>query len=270
MRLKDRVAIVTGAARGIGAGIARCLAAEGARIGIVDVDRAGAQATAAALAVDALGIGADCSQEGAMREATAAVVARFGRLDILVNNAGAGPPALPTVLSPFMALDQAAWDEWLASNLRTTFAATKAAIPHLQAVGTASVVNIASIAALVPSVALPAYGAAKAGVIALTRTLALELAASNIRVNVICPGFLWTRVWETMATEMKLVLPAYANLTPREIFEEAVKRATPLRREQTPEDIGRLTVFLSSDDAVNITGQVIAVDGGITLTNVLS
>jgi NAD(P)-dependent dehydrogenase (short-subunit alcohol dehydrogenase family) len=270
VRLKDKVAIVTGAARGIGAGIARCLAAEGARVGVVDIDGPGAESTAASLGVEAVGLGADCSQEAGMHTATEAIVARLGRLDILVNNAGAGPPALPTVLSPFMALDQAAWDQWLASNLRTTFASTKAAIPHLQSGGAGAIVNIASIAALIPAVALPAYGAAKAGVVALTRTLALELAASNIRVNAICPGFLWTRVWETMATEMKTVTPDYANLTPREIFDAAVQRSTPLGREQTPEDIGRLTVFLTSDEAANITGQVIAVDGGITLKNAAS
>jgi NAD(P)-dependent dehydrogenase (short-subunit alcohol dehydrogenase family) len=93
----------------------------------------------------------------------------------------------------------------------------------------------------------------------------LELGPYNIRVNVICPGLLWTRVWEMLAMIIKAGTPQLKDMTPREIFLEQVKRSTPLGREQTPEDIGKLTVFLVSDDACNITGQVISVDGGITL-----
>jgi NAD(P)-dependent dehydrogenase (short-subunit alcohol dehydrogenase family) len=135
----------------------------------------------------------------------------------------------------------------------------------LQARGGGSIVNIASIAGLIPAVAIPAYGAAKAGVISLSKSLALELAAHNIRVNAICPGFLWTRAWEMLAMMMKMGLPQYADMEPRDIFLDQVKRGVPLGREQTPEDIGKLAVFLSSKDGENITGQAISVDGGITL-----
>ena len=107
--------------------------------------------------------------------------------------------------------------------------------------------------------------AAKAGVVHLTRTLALELGPHAIRVNAICPGFLWTRAWEGLATLMQATVPAFAELEPRDIFLEVVKRQVPLGREQTPEDIGKLVAFLASDDACNITGQEIKVDGGITL-----
>ena len=116
-----------------------------------------------------------------------------------------------------------------------------------------------------PSVQIPAYAAAKAGVISLTRSLALELAPADVRVNAICPGFLWTRAWEAMAAGMKLSVPAFADLDPRDIFLSVVKQGVPLGREQTPEDIGKLAAFLCSEDARNITGQWIAVDGGITL-----
>jgi NAD(P)-dependent dehydrogenase (short-subunit alcohol dehydrogenase family) len=267
MRLKDRVAIVTGGARGIGAGIARCLADEGARVALVDIDGEEAASTAAKLGGETLGIGADVSEEAQSAQATEQVVGRFGRLDVLVNNAGGGgPKGLQGAGNPFTRVEQVGWDDQLAVNLRTTFAATKAALPHLQQQGRGSIVNIASIAGLLPTVAIPAYAAAKAGVISLTRTLALELGPKDIRVNVICPGFLWTRAWELLATGMKMTVPQYADMEPRQIFLETVKRGTPLGREQTPEDIGKLTVFLCSDDAANITGQVIAVDGGISLS----
>lgn len=266
MRLNGTVAIVTGGARGIGAGIARCLAAEGARVGLIDVDGPEAEQTAATLGVEALGVGADVSQEGPAQTAVDQIAARFGGLDILVNNAGGGGQhSMTGIGNPITRIDQAGWDDQLATNLRTTFAASKAAIPHLQRRGGGSIVNIASIAGQIPAVAIPAYGAAKAGVISLTKSLALELAAHNIRVNAICPGFLWTRAWEMLAMLMKMGIPQYADAEPRAIFLDQVQRGVPLGREQTPEDIGKLVAFLSSADAVNITGQAIAVDGGITL-----
>ncbi len=266
MRLKGRVAIVTGAARGIGAGIAKCLAADGAQIGIMDIDEVAAKETAASLGVEAIGIGADVSQEYAARDATDLIVEKLGRLDILVNNAGGGGPnAITSVGNPFTRIDQAGWDDALMTNLRTVFSATKAAIPHLQKSEAGAIVNIASIAGLLPAVPIPAYGAAKGGVIALTRSLAVEMAQYNIRVNAICPGYLWTRAWETLSTGMKMMNPEFADVEPRDIFLGIVKQSTLLGREQTAEDIGKLAAFLSSDDAINITGQIISVDGGVTL-----
>jgi len=269
MRLSGKVAIVTGGARGIGAGIVRCLANEGALVGIVDIDGVEAEKTAATLGVRAIGLAADASDEYAIAEATSRICAELGGLDIFVNNAGAGtgvirPEEIPS--GPGLEnLPQASWDAQLANNLRTTFAGCKAAIPRLRARGGGTIVNIASIAALVPSPQLVAYGAAKAGVVHLTKSLALELGPSNIRVNAICPGFLWTRAWEGLALMMKLTRPEFRDMEPREIFLAAVKQAAPLGREQTPEDIGKLVCFLASDDAINITGQEIKVDGGITL-----
>jgi NAD(P)-dependent dehydrogenase (short-subunit alcohol dehydrogenase family) len=268
MKLAEKVAIVTGGARGIGAGIARCLAAEGAKLALVDVDGGEAQKTAASLGVEAIGVAADVSTEAAAAEATAKVVAHFGGLDVFVNNAGAAkgdPNDFGGLGNPFTNITQEGWDGQLENNLRTTFAGCKAAIPHLEKRGGGSIINIASIAGLLAVPALPAYGAAKAGVISLSRSLALELGPKNIRVNAICPGFLWTRAWEMLATLMKMAVPEYASLEPHDIFLDQVKRGVPLAREQTPEDIGKLTAFLASDDARNITGQAISVDGGITL-----
>jgi len=268
MKLAGKIAIVTGGARGIGAGIAHALAAQGATLAIVDVDEEQAQKTVSALGADAIGVGADVSTESAAAEATGKVVERLGGLDIFVNNAGAGkgdPRDFGGLGNPFTNITQDGWDGQIENNLRTTFAGCKAAIPHLEKRGGGSIVNIASIAGLLATPALPAYGAAKAAVIHLSRTLALELGPKNIRVNAICPGFLWTRAWEMLATLMKMGVPEYANFEPREIFLDQVKRGVPLGREQTPDDIGALAAFLVSDAGQNITGQAISVDGGITL-----
>jgi NAD(P)-dependent dehydrogenase (short-subunit alcohol dehydrogenase family) len=268
MRLQGKVALVTGGARGIGEGIARCLAAEGARVAIVDIDGVQAEKTAASLDGTHLGLAADVSQETEIAGAVERVVRELGGLDVVVNNAGAGTGSEDpdAVASPGIEnLTQDSWDGQVANNLRTTFLTSKVSVPHLRARGGGCIVNIASIAGLMPSPQLAAYGAAKAGVIHLTRTLALELAPSDIRVNAICPGFLWTRAWEGLASLMKERVPAFKDAEPRDIFLGVVKSGVPLGREQTPDDIGKLVAFLASDDAHNITGQEIKVDGGITL-----
>jgi NAD(P)-dependent dehydrogenase (short-subunit alcohol dehydrogenase family) len=270
--LTGKTAIVTGGARGIGAGIARVLASQGARVAIFDLDGAEAEKTAAALPSPGMALACDVAVEADTAKAVRAVVDRFGGLDIVVNNAGVGrgpsdpgvPRSAPGGLGS-AALSAAQWDDYLSQNLKTTFVTTCAAFTHLNARGGGAIINIASIAGLVASPRLPAYAAAKAGVISLTKTLALEYAPHDIRVNAICPGFLWTRAWEGLAGALKLSVPEYAALDPRGVFLEVVKRGVPLGREQTPEDIGQLTAFLASDAARNITGQWIAVDGGITL-----
>ena len=266
-KLHGKVALVTGAARGIGAGIAQCLAAEGAAVAILDLDGGSATATAKALGTPAIGLAADAADERAMADAAKQVVAAFGGLDIMVNNAGGAGSDIESMGmgAPFANVTQRGWDTQLQSNLRTTFAGCKAAIPHLQARGGGAIVNIASIAGLMAMPSVPAYAAAKAGVISLTRSLALELGPSLIRVNAICPGFLWTRAWEFLAGLMKAGMPEYTAMSPRDIFLDVVRRNTPMGREQTPEDIGHLVAFLASDGAANITGQEIKVDGGITL-----
>lgn len=269
MQLRDKVAVVTGAARGIGLGIAKCLADQGASVAILDLDGAEAARAAATFGDRGFGVGADCSRDADMAAASAKVAERFGGIDFFVNNAGGARPDRPEALAaagnPFTRITEAAWDEQLQTNLRTTFAGCKAAIPHLEKRGGGAIVNIASIAGLMPMVTAPAYGAAKAGVISLTRSLALELAGRQVRVNAICPGLLWTRAWETMALMMKKTVPALANLEPRQIFLEHVRKLVPMGHEQTPEDIGQLTAFLCGPGGRLLTGQAITLDGGQTL-----
>jgi len=271
INLDGKVAIVTGGARGIGEGIARRLAAGGARVAILDLDGETAAATAKSLPTASAGMACDVAEAEDVAGAVKGIAASFGRIDFLVNNAGAGRGPMPTDIPAeamgggITAVTQEAWDLTLAQNLRTTFVASKAAIPFIRAQGSGAIVNIASIAGLGASPTLAAYAAAKAGVINFTMSLALELAPNDIRVNAICPGFLYTRAWEGLATMMRNTNPAFASLTPREVFERVVLSGVPMRREQTPEDIGNLAAFLCSELARNITGQYVSVDGGITL-----
>jgi NAD(P)-dependent dehydrogenase (short-subunit alcohol dehydrogenase family) len=259
--LTDKVALITGGARGIGAAIGHVLAAQGARVALLDLDGTEAEKTAAALP-RAMALACDVGVESEVTTAVRAVVAQFGGLDILVNNAGIGRPVGRGGRVDDMSA--AEWDEQLAQDLRTTFVTTKAAAPHLKAHG-GVIVNIASITGLVASPRIAAQAAAKAGMISLTKSLALDYAPYDIRVNAICPGFVWSRPWEHIAAGLKRTTPEFAELDPPAIFQEIVKRTVPLGRAQTTDDIGHLTAFLASDAARNITGQWIAVDGGITL-----
>jgi NAD(P)-dependent dehydrogenase (short-subunit alcohol dehydrogenase family) len=261
--LTRKLALITGGARGIGAGIARTMAGQGARVALLDLDGAEAEKTAAGLPTPGMAVTCDVADETDVAAAVQTVVERFGGLDVLVNNAGVGRPVGSSGRVDDMSA--ADWDEQLAQDLRTAFVTTKAAAPHLKARGSGAIVNISSITGLVGSATQPAQAAAKAGMISLTKSLALDYAPHDIRVNAICPGFVWSRPWERLTAGLKRTVPEFADLDARGIFLEVVKRAVPLGREQTLEDIGQLAAFLASDAARNITGQWIAVDGGITL-----
>lgn len=267
MSIEGKVVLVTGAGRGIGAGIARCFAERGAVVAVTDLEETMAVEAARALPTTAAGYAADASSQADMGACFDKVVRAFGKLDVLVNNAGIGGldlnPAQLTSGDPGTGMTDAEWDEQLRYNLRTTFASSNAAIPRLSDGG--SIVNIASIAALNGTPGLIAYGAAKAGVVHLTKSLALQLAPRKIRVNCICPGLLWTRAWELLTARMQAEQPELSNVPQRQIFESVVADMTPLGGEQTPADIGHLAVFYASDEARMITGQWVAVDGGITL-----
>jgi len=269
MNLENKVVLVTGAGlpNGIGAGIARCFANENAKVIITDLEGARIDETIASLPGDVTGLIADASSQEAMLEAADQIIGQHGRIDVLVNNAGIGGPVpqldkLAEEL-PGSSMADLAWDAQLISNLRTTFASSSAVVPKMEDGG--NIVNIASVAALGPAVELPAYGAAKAGVVHLTKTHAIQFAPRQIRVNCICPGLLWTRAWELLTAGMKMNNPDLANVSQREIFEGVVAQSIPLGGEQTPEDIGNLAVFYASDRARMITGAVVAVDGGMAL-----
>jgi NAD(P)-dependent dehydrogenase (short-subunit alcohol dehydrogenase family) len=248
-RLDGKIAIITGAASGIGRATARRLAAEGASTVVADLDAAGAKLVAdeiAAAGGEATAVQADLGNNDSVRAMVEAAVTAYGGLDILHNNAAATRLAATKDL-PVSAADPDVWDETLRVNLRGAMVAIQAAAPHMIARGGGSVINTASGAGLAGDLRNPAYGASKAALISLTRYVATEFGKQGIRCNAISPGF--------------IVIP---GKTGRKAVEATMLRHHLTPRLGRPEDIAALVVFLASDESAFITGQNICVDGGMT------
>ena len=246
MRLEDKVVIVTGAAKGIGAAIADACAREGARVAALDLDGPGADAVAAALrgrGADALALRADVTRAADIRAALDAVLARWDRVDVLVNNAGGF-----AVIRATEDIPESEWDAIVASNLTSVFLCVKAVLPVMKRQRYGRIVNLASVVGRGGAVRVTShYAAAKAGVIGLTRHLALEVGADGITVNAVAPG--------TTATERVL-----RARTPEETLR--VAQAIPVRRLGEPGEIADAVVFLASDAAAFINGATLDVNGG--------
>jgi NAD(P)-dependent dehydrogenase (short-subunit alcohol dehydrogenase family) len=243
------VALVTGAARGLGLAAARRFLAEGWQVALLDRDGATLQAAHAALAEPArtLALHADVSDPQAVAAAFEALQRRFGRLDALVNNAGVA------IFKPILQTTPADWREVMATNLDGPFLCTQAAAPLMQAGGGGAVVNIASISGLRASTLRVAYGTSKAAVIQLTKQQAAELGAVGIRVNCVAPGPVDTAMAQAVHT------PAI-----RRAYHDAI----PLGRYGTEAEIAAAVFFLCSPQASYVNGQVLAVDGGFDSTGI--
>jgi len=245
-RLKDKIALVTGSAAGIGLATADLFAAEGAHVYITDVDGEGAEKAAAALLAKGLKASAMAVDVSRGQDVTAlmrTIEQQHGRLDVVVNNAGIN------VRTDFRNMTDADWVRLREVNLDGIIRIARDAFPLMKASGRASLVNLASIMGHRGMRTLAAYGATKGAISALTRGLAVEYAPFGIRVNALAPGFI-----ETALTERVLRIEA---------FSRALLEQTPLRRFGTGEDVARAVLFFASDESAFITGAELAVDGGM-------
>ncbi len=250
-QLKGKVALITGAASGMGRAIALRYAKEGASVCVVDIDRPGGEEVTRMVrdrGGDADFVRCDVAQRDDVRQAVAATIRRFGKLHILVNNAGIYDPGdTPSVEN----LKETTWDRVLAVNLKGPFYFCKYAIPEIVTCGGGAIVNIASTAGMVAS-DRAAYGASKGALIAMTRAVARQYGADNVRSNVICPGPIDTPLAEAARA-------ARAELDPAPFTVPVL-----LDRLGTPEEVAELALFLVTDDASYITAAIYPVDGGLT------
>ncbi len=246
MKLKDKVALITGGARGIGQSIALTFAKEGADIVVADVNLEVAQKTASeieALGRKALALEMDVTDFAKVEEGVNKILDKFGKVDILVNNAGITKDNL------ILRMSQAEWDAVINVNLKGTFNCIKAVSRPMIKQRSGKIVSIASIIGLMGNPGQANYAASKAGIIALTKTVAKELSSRNINANAVAPGFI--------QTEMTAKLP--------ENVKAKMMEAIPLAKLGMPQDVANVCLFLASEDASYITGQVITVDGGMVM-----
>jgi 3-oxoacyl-[acyl-carrier protein] reductase len=246
--LKGVRALVTGAGSGIGKAVARRLAAGGCRVAAADLDEGRAQEVARTIREgggDCLAIRADVARQKDVDRMTAEAVSAFGGLDVLVNNAGVGSMGF------IETVEDKEIERVFGVNLVGVIRATRAAAPHLKGSGRGRIVNVASVEGIRGSGLLPVYSATKAGVIGLTRANAVELARFGVTVNAVCPG--------PIQTEM------LGPLMQDERYREKMLKGIPMRRLGVPEDVAGAVAFFASEESAFITGNVLVIDGGMTV-----
>ena len=250
-RLDGKVAIITGAASGIGRGTAMRFAGEGAAVVIADLNVEGGEAAVRDCREHggrAVFQKADVSSEAEIMALVARAVKEFGRLDIIYNNAGIGG-----AVGPLEQISVEDWDRSIAVLLRSVFLGIKHSVPEMRKAGGGSIISTASVAGIRGFAGLHPYCAAKAGVVNLTRSAAVEFAKDQIRVNCICPGGINTPILHRNQPGVK------------EAMEEWMAKGQPIQRAGHPEDIAGMALYLASDDARWVTGQAMIVDGGLTV-----
>jgi len=245
MRLKDKVAIVTGGAQGFGQAIAETFVREGARVAVLDLNEEGAKAVAKPLGRKAFGMKCDVSKGRDVERAVAKTIERYGRVDILVNNAGTSHKN-----QPMLQVDEATFDRVFAVNVKSIFHFAHAVVPVMRGQGSGVIINIGSTAGIRPRPGLTWYNASKGAVNLMSKSMAVELAPDGIRVCAIAP----------VAGETPLLATFMGEDTPakRALF----KASIPMGRLSTPQDIADATLFLAGDPGHFLTGVVLEVDGG--------
>jgi NAD(P)-dependent dehydrogenase (short-subunit alcohol dehydrogenase family) len=249
MRLAGRVAFVTGGAQGIGRAIVERFLAEGAQVALVDIDQIAAAETIAALGPNdyLLSLMCDVTSEREVQDAVATTIERFGGLDILINNAGMNAYGDATTMT------EGDWNRLFDVDLKASWLCAKHALPALAASGRGSIVNIASIHALMTIKGFFPYAAAKSAILGLTRSLALDYGTSNVRANAVCPGYVRTRL-----------VQEWFDLQDDPGVEARVIEQQPLGRIGEPAEVASLVAFLASDESSYMTGAVISIDGGLS------
>ena len=254
MRLKGDVAIITGAGQGIGKAIALLFAKEGADIVVADLNLEAATTTrdeVISIGRKSLALKVDVTREDEVREMVDRTIKEFARIDILVNNAGMAKNI------PFLEMSEELWDRIIDINLKSVFLCCKAVLPHMLKRKKGRIINMSSKSGKSPTTWFAAYCAAKAGIIALTGSLALEVAKEGINVNAICPGIIFTPHWNRLEVEYA----AKRKMKVEEVRDYLISKI-PQGRPQTPEDVAGVALFLASEESSAMTGQAINVTGG--------
>ena len=250
IRLDGKVAIVTGASRGVGQAIASRFASQGAKVVLAARKIEGLESAAASIRStggEAIAVACHIGKPDQIEALVARAVAELGQVDILVNNAATNP-----YFGPLMGVESAAWDKTFQVNLKGYFETTRAVVEHLRSRGAkGSIVNVASILGLQSAPFQGVYGMTKAAIISMTKTLAVELASLGIRVNAIAPGILDTRFSQALVDNDQIREPLVAQ--------------TPQKRLGRPTDISGAALFLASNASDFVTGETIVIDGGLTL-----
>lgn len=253
MLLKDKVAIVTGGARGIGKGIALRFAREGCSVAIVDLRVKEADKALAEISAEGgkgLSIQCDVADGKQVKRMISEVVEKFGKVDILVNNAGIGHNPHPSAAD----IPEEEWDKIQSVNLKSVFLCCKTMIPYMRERNYGKIVNVSSIGAVWPPAPSADYVASKAGVLGLSNDLAIQLAPFNISVNTILPGLIRTELWQNL-------IPPGANED--EFFANLSKKYVPMQRMGTPDDIAGVALFFASDLSAYVTAAQVIVGGGM-------
>jgi meso-butanediol dehydrogenase/(S,S)-butanediol dehydrogenase/diacetyl reductase len=269
MRLKGKIAVVTGGGGGLGEGICLCLAEEGADVVVSDIDQKLAEAVAAKVrekGSKSLAVKTDVSQEDDVKKLVDQTVKEMGDLDILVCCAGvSGYSNREAASLDIEDLPVEQWDETFAVNTKGVFLCNRAVAPIFRRKNQGRIINIASIAGRKGSQLLPAYHASKAAVINFTQSMAMQMAPHHVNVNAVCPGIIYTPIWERGAQVLAKTHPMFAGtgINPKEALDMVVQTSIPFKTYQTPEDIGKAVLFLASEEAKEMTGQALNVCGGM-------
>ena len=270
MRLKDKVAIVTGGGGGLGEGICTALAREGANIVVSDLNPESANRVVEKIikmGQKSIAVETDVRQFDQCKDLVAKTLDEMGGIDIMVCNAGVEWQPPDDAPEPHLIenIPEEGWDLIMDVNLKGVFFSCKAVVPYFKKAQKGRIINISSVAGRLGVDALLPYAASKAGVISFSQSLAYQMAPYHVNVNTVCPGIIWTPMWKRLTFHLAKVSPDFKDASSEDIFNAVVQQSIPFGKPQTAEDIGDAVLFFASDEAKEITGQALNVCGGMRM-----